>query len=136
MTEARTYDEILEQTRRNADEFIWESIPSVKELGRVRMAAMQEFLDDYDRGKAQGRYIDAELPSLPFLDSFFDLALCSHFLFLYSDQLSEVFHQLAIQEMCRISREVRVFPLLALGGARSKHIDRILEDTRDAGHAA
>lgn len=131
---ATTYDEILEQTRRNADEFVWASIPSVQELGRVRMAAMQEFLDDYDCGRGQGRYVDAELPSLPFADSSFDLALSSHFLFLYSDQLGETFHQLAIREMCRVSREVRVFPLLALGGARSPYIDRIVEDTRNAGH--
>jgi len=133
---AATYDKILEQTRLNADEFVWDSIPSVEELGRVRMAAMQEFLDDYDRGKVQGRYIDAELPSLPFVDSSFDLALCSHFLFLYSDQLGEAFHQLAIREMCRVSREVRVFPLLALGGTRSKHIEGIIDDLRSAGHAA
>jgi len=43
---ADTYDEILEQTRRNVDEFVWESIRSVDELGRVRMGAMNEFLDD------------------------------------------------------------------------------------------
>jgi SAM-dependent methyltransferase len=133
---AATCDEILEQTRRNAHEFVWESIPSVQELGRVRMAAMQEFLDDYARGNVQGRYLDAELPSLPFRDSSFDLALCSHFLFLYSDQLGEAFHQMATREMCRVSREVRIFPLLALGGARSKHVDRILEEMRNAGHEA
>src|SRR5437773_1297003 len=35
-----TYEEILEQTRRNAGEFVWRTIHSVDELGRVRMAAM------------------------------------------------------------------------------------------------
>jgi hypothetical protein len=51
---AATYNEILEQTRRNAHEFVWDSIPSVEELGRVRMAAMEEFLEDYDGGKGSG----------------------------------------------------------------------------------
>lgn len=34
---AVTYDEVLEQTRRNADKFVWDTIRSVDELGRVRM---------------------------------------------------------------------------------------------------
>src|SRR5688572_16322714 len=39
-----TYDDVLEQTRRNADEFVWNAIRSVEELGRLRMAAMTDFL--------------------------------------------------------------------------------------------
>ena len=48
----RTYTEVLEQTRKNAHEFIWTRIKSVDELGRVRMAAMEEFLSDYPQGVA------------------------------------------------------------------------------------
>ena len=62
---ASTYDEVMDQTRRNADEFVWNAIRSIEELGKVRMAAMKNFLDDYPTGKSEGRYIDAELPSLP-----------------------------------------------------------------------
>jgi hypothetical protein len=132
---AATYDQIVDQTRRNVEEFVWESIRSVEELGEVRMAAMQEFLADYEQGKAHGRYIHAELPALPFPDASFDLALCSHFLFLYSAQLGEMFHHGAIEELCRIAREVRVFPLLALGGHRSPYIDSSVEKLRGSGHA-
>jgi SAM-dependent methyltransferase len=131
---AVTYDRILDQTRRNVDEFVWDSIASVEELGLVRMAAMQEFLDDYRQGKDEGRYVEAELPTLPFADSSFDLALCSHLLFLYSAQLGEVFHQAAIQELCRIAMEVRVFPLLTLGGERSPYVEDTIERLRAAGH--
>jgi hypothetical protein len=127
---AATYDEILDQTRRNADEFVWDAILSVEELGQVRMAAMQEFLADYAPGKAEGRYVPAALPTLPFSDAAFDLALCSHFLFLYTDQLSEAFHRSAIQEMCRVAAEVRIFPLLALGGRRSPYVDQTIDDLR------
>src|SRR5215469_1021562 len=72
--------------------------------------------NDYPAGKAEGRYVDAQLPTLPFADQSFDHALCSHFLFLflYSAQLGEKFHRAAMLEMCRIARESRVFPLLAL----------------------
>src|SRR5262245_8793099 len=116
---AASYTEVLEQTRRNAHEFTWNTIGSVEELGQLRMAAMDDFLDDYPAGKREGRYVDAALPNLPFDDSSFGLALCSHFLFLYTDHLGEAFHQSAIREMCRVAAEVRIFPLLALGARPS-----------------
>jgi len=114
-----TSDAVLEQTRRNREEFLWTSIRSIEELRQLRMSSVGLFLADFEEGKRQGRYVDAELPNLPFADGDFDIALCSHFLFLYSEQFSEDFHVTAIQEMCRVAEEVRVFPLLALGGSPS-----------------
>ena len=133
---ASTYDPMLAETRRNAGEFVWSSIRSVEELGRLRMAAMQAFLDDFPAGKVEGRYIDAELPLLPFADASFDLALCSHFLFLYTSQLGETFHRAAILEMCRVATEVRIFPLLALGSRMSPFVDPCLEHLRGLGFEA
>jgi len=133
---AETYDQIIEQTRWNADEFVWTSIRSVEELGRRRMAAMEAFLDDYDAGKAEGRYVDGSLPVLPFADDTFDLALCSHLLFLYTAQLGEDFHRSAALELCRVAREVRIFPLLALGGRRSAHVEAVAADVRASGREA
>ncbi len=49
---------------------------------------MRLFLEDFEEGKKQGRYIAGELPELPFDDNSFDLAHVSHLLFLYSEQLS------------------------------------------------
>src|SRR5262245_49377512 len=131
---AATYNQVLDQTRLNVDAFVWDVIQSVDELGQIRMAAMEDFLHDYSRGKAQGRYVNAKLPILPFADSSFDLALCSHLLFLYSNQLDAVFHGEAIQELCRVAREVRIFPLLALSGDRSPYVDRNLAELLEAGH--
>lgn len=131
---ANTFDQVIDQTRQNQHEFVWDAITSVEELGRVRMAAMQAFLNDYEVGVVAGRYIDAELPSLPFRDSEFDLALCSHLLFLYSRQLDEVFHQPSLRELCRVAREVRVFPLLALGGTVSPHVEGSVGLLRSAGY--
>jgi hypothetical protein len=76
------------------------------------MAAMQQFLEDFPQGIQQGRYIISELPVLPFDTEQFDLALCSHFLFTYSDLLSQDFHLASIRELCRVAQEVRIFPLL------------------------
>jgi hypothetical protein len=130
---ASTCDEILEQTRRNACEFVWSTIRSVEELGRVRMAAMNDFLEDYTDGKSSGRYVDAELPNLPFRHAAFDLALCSHLLFLYTTQLGEAFHRDAIREMCRVATEVRVFPLLALGAIQSPLVEPMANECRALG---
>jgi hypothetical protein len=128
-----TYTEVIEQTRRNQGDFVWDTISSVEELGRIRMAAMREFLRDYPGGVQEGRYLQAALPSLPFRPEF-DLALCSHLLFLYSSQLGEAFHRAAVFELCRVSREVRVFPLLALDGARSPFVETSVKALRAAGH--
>jgi len=133
---AATYDKIMEQTRTNANQFVWNSISSVIELGELRMAAMRDFLSDYVAGKAQGRYLEAQLPELPFPESSFALAICSHFLFLYSEQLGEKFHLAAVREMCRVASECRIFPLLALNGMRSELVEPVLNAVRDSGFEA
>lgn len=131
---AETYDAIMEQTRANADAFVWtQGVNSVEERGALRMAAMRRFLDDYDAGKAEGRYVDAALPALPFPDAAFDLAVCSHFLFLYSELVGEDRHHAAIREMCRVAADVRIFPLLALDGRRSPFVDPCAQALRAAG---
>ncbi|WMW21925.1 SAM-dependent methyltransferase [Methanolobus mangrovi] len=121
-----TYIEVLEQTRENQDKFVWENISSVEELGRIRMDSMKLFLEDFEEGKKQGRYIAGELPELPFEDNSFDLALVSHLLFLYSEQLSLDFHLLAIDELLRVAGEVRIFPLLDLNSRKSIHLDEVI----------
>lgn len=131
---AETYETVLAQLRENEDDYVWESIRSVQELGLIRMAAMEAFLADYETGKAEGRYVSGELPMLPFEDGSFDLALSSHFLFLYSNQLSEAFHLQALKEMLCVAREVRVFPLLALDGKRSVHLDFVMGQLESLGY--
>src|SRR5262245_38983917 len=131
---AAIFDEMVAQTRQNAGEFVWDdAIPSVDALARVRAAAMDCFLEDYDRGCRERRYVDAELPSLPLGDGEFDLGLCSHFLFLYTKQLTVDFHVAAARELCRVAREVRIFPLVALGGAPSEHVEPVMHAMRRDG---
>ncbi len=131
-----TFELVLDQTRRNRQDFVWDRIDSPEALGQLRMEAQQLFLEDFPCGRADGRYIDASLPDLPFSDGVFDLALCSHFLFLYSQQFDLEFHVLAMQEMLRVAREVRVFPLLQLGGAPSPHVQGVVAACRAAGMRA
>jgi hypothetical protein len=130
----QTYEQVIEQARQNRHEFVWNAISSIDELGRVRMTAMREFLADYPDGGREGRYVAAQLPDLPFADGEFDLALCSHLLFLYSDQLGEALHRASITELARVAREVRVFPLIALGGAPSPFVHRCADLLRENGY--
>jgi len=130
---AATSREILDQSRRNMTEFVWTSIQSVEKLGELRMSAMRTFLADYPRGRQEGRYVSGALPTLPFADGSFDLALSSHLLFLYTEQFDASFHCAAIDEMCRVAGEVRIFPLLALGAVRSRHVDSVIAAVRRRG---
>jgi hypothetical protein len=130
---AATYEQVLAQTRQNQDSFVWDTIRSVEELGDARMRAMRLFFDDFDQGRRGGRYVEAALPDLPFEDQTFDLALCSHFLFLYSDHRDEQFHVAAVRELVRVAREVRIFPLLGLDGRRSPYVDRVAADLAEMG---
>jgi hypothetical protein len=66
------------------------------------------------------------LPALPFPAGSFELALCSHLLFLYSDLLDLEFHVRALTELLRVAREVRLFPLLSLDLSRSRHLEAVV----------
>ncbi|HNX26733.1 MAG TPA: SAM-dependent methyltransferase [Phycisphaerae bacterium] len=126
-----TYVQVMEQTEQNRHEFVWENISSPQELCELRIAAMNDFLSDYPAGLANGRYIDASLPNLPFADKTFELSLCSHLLFLYSEHLTADFHIMAIKELCRVAGEVRIFPLLELGAKKSRHLDTIINSLQN-----
>jgi SAM-dependent methyltransferase len=122
-----TYEIVISQTRNNSHLFRWVSpIDSVDALGAARVAAMHEFLQDYDAGRIEGRYVEGELPSLPFSDGQFDLVLCSHFLFLYTDNLTRAFHLRGIDEMLRVGREVRVFPIVDANARTSVHLAPVM----------
>jgi hypothetical protein len=95
---------------------------------------MRQFLKDLPLGIQQGRYITSELPVLSFDTKQFDLALCSHFLFLYSDLLSLDFHLTSIQELCRVAGEVRIFPLLNMSGKVSPVLPSVMKELAAQGY--
>ncbi len=127
----KTYDTVVSQVKQKPDDFVWDFFVNPKHCGCYRLETMRKFLQDYEMGKLQGRYIPSSLPKLDFDDEQFDLAVCSHLLFLYSDQLSFSFHRESIQELCRVSREVRIFPLLALDCKKSPYVSSIQSYFRD-----
>lgn len=119
---AEVRDDMLQQVRRQMGQFVWKYIRSVEHLEEVRMGAMERFLADFGSEDARQRYLVRSLPKLNFADGEFDLALCSHFLFLYSEQLDEAFHLDSIRELLRVAREVRIFPVTEMDGRPSRHL--------------
>jgi hypothetical protein len=120
-----SYEHVISQTRTNPDGFVWDYFHDPDHLGRCRLAAMRRFLADFDRGRAEGRYVTASLQVLPFPDGRFDLAVVSHLLFLYEGQLNLEFHRAAVDELLRAAGEVRIFPLLTLERKPTAHLDPI-----------
>jgi hypothetical protein len=127
------YDTVISQVKKNVDGFVWDYFRDPDHLGECRLAAMRRFLADFDKGKREGRYVAASLPSLPFLDGQFSLALVSHLLFLYSEQFDLDFHTAAFEELLRVANEVRVFPLLDLDRQLSPHVGPVCEYLERAG---
>lgn len=124
---------VMDLAEKNQAAFLWNEIESVEELGRLRMTTMARFLDDLAPGLAGGRYLPEALPHLSAPDQSYDLALCSHYLFLYSDQVDLETHWSAICELMRVAKEVRIFPLISLRGVRSVHLDEVLRRGEECG---
>ena len=127
-------DNIINQVIASPDDWVWTYHKSPQELKANRIATIEKFLADYDAGKQTGRYQIATLPQLNFCDREYDLALCSHFLFLYSQQCDWLFHQQSIQEMLRVSQEVRIFPLLTLALETCPYLDFIVSEYTAKGY--
>jgi hypothetical protein len=131
-----TYDVMLSLVIRDAHRFVWKHVLTPQALGDLRLSAMRRFLADYDSGRAAGRYLDQSLPHLDFPDDSFDLAVSSHFLFLYSEQFDAPFHVAAIREMFRLAPDVRIFPLLDMTGATSPHLNTVIAELHSLGLVA
>ncbi|MDF1690657.1 MAG: SAM-dependent methyltransferase [Cycloclasticus sp.] len=128
------YPQVMEQVSKNKGDYVWKNIANVEAMGNVRMDAMQAFLNDYEQGKKSGRYINASLPTLPFKNTEFELALCSHYLFLYSEHVNQEQHIQSMKELCRVSREVRVYPLLSIGNNQvSPHLKPVISALKESG---
>ncbi len=128
-------DNIINQVKATPDDWVWSYHQSPDNLRHNREQAINKFIADYEQGKLEGRYLNQELPQLNFKDQEFDLALCSHFLFLYSEHYDYQFHFDSIIEMLRVAKEVRIFPLLTLMLQRSPYLDKVIQQLCEMGYS-
>lgn len=129
-------DNIIDQVKSSPDDWAWSYHRSPEHLKENRVNVLRRFVADYEKGKAEGRYIVGELPTLDLADRQFQLAVCSHFLFLYSDHLTYEFHRASVLEMTRVASEVRIFPLLTLALTQSPYVQPLIEELRSLGFVA
>lgn len=123
---------VMQQMKENKDNYVWKNIRSLEELENIRMSAMHLFLEDYENGLQEKRYICHELPEkLPYSDDSFDIGLSSHFLLMYTS-LGYDFHIKSLTEMLRVCREIRVFPIVDLDANKTDLIKDVIEYLKKA----
>ena len=122
-----TAAQMLAGMQKARDRFKWDYYGSPEDVVQRRRDVLIAFIADFQAATRSGRYVSACLPELPFLSASFDLVLCSHLLFLYSAEFDTETHLSFLQELLRVGREVRVFPLLDMDGNPSEHLDNIIQ---------
>jgi SAM-dependent methyltransferase len=121
----QTAVQMVQGMKRAYARFLWTDYASPEAVVEQRRAALRSFLQDFGGG---GAYVAAALPDLPFASNAFDLVLCSHLLFLYSEELSLAAHVAFLAEMLRVGHEVHVFPLRDMNGHMSDHVESCLRE--------
>jgi hypothetical protein len=127
-------DNVITQVEQTPNDWVWEYHKSPDDLRKNREKALALFCDDYELGKQKGRYKVGELPCLNYSDQTYELGLCSHLLFLYSEQLDIKFHIDAVCEMLRVCQEVRIFPLITLNLQPSPYLPIVVETLEGKGY--
>jgi hypothetical protein len=127
------YPQIESQLTKNKENYHWDFYPDPQTLCQTRMKAMSTFLEDYELGTRQNRYVKGALPDLPLENDCFDIALCSHFLFTYCYHFDVEFHIEALFEMLRVSSEVRVFPIVAIDSKPVPFFEEVLDRLHKSG---
>lgn len=125
---------VMQQMAENMENYVWTKIKNLDQLEKIRMDAMNLFLQDFDIGVSEQRYRYHELPNrVPIEDNYYDIGLSSHFLLLYT-QLGFDFHVKAINEMLRVCKEIRIFPVVYLDACESDMISRVIDEYKSRYH--
>ena len=106
--------------------FKWDRYRSIEEWRKSRERMFKIFIEDYKTNK--DRYIYTVYPKTNFEDDEFSLSLVGHFLLLYDNIFDYNFHKETIDELLRISEEIRIFPIINLKGEKSIFLDKILNN--------
>ncbi|WOO39510.1 hypothetical protein [Rubellicoccus peritrichatus] len=127
------FDMVMASIRGKQDYLVKTTFKSLEELAEMRWGATEKFLVDYKAQYQSGRYLAETLPKLSFEDNTFDLALCGHFLFLFSDRLDYAFHRDSLIELCRVARDVRLYPLVGTDTKEYPQLKELRSELLDQG---
>ncbi len=93
-------------------------------LLNYRRAGIKCFLQDYDRGCAEKRYVECVDIATNFVNNQFNHAVSSHFFFDHSGAIKQAVERIC--ELVRVANEVRIFPLNDLNGTPSPGLAPVL----------
>ena len=106
--------------------FIWNEFKTIEEWKKTRERTYKTFIEDYKINRE--RYIYTIYPKTNFKDDEFAISLVGHFLLLYDNIFDYKFHKETIDELLRISEEIRIFPILNLRGEKSVFLGKIMNE--------
>lgn len=119
--------ERIKQFKKELQLFDFSRYGSLEHLIESRHAGINQFLADYEQGKKEERYLMIQdSQPLPFDHAAFDLALCANCLFSEIASQSIEYHLEIIQELARVAKEVRIFPLVDATGTPSPMLGPVL----------
>ncbi len=119
------------------DQFSWRFFENYQALEEAWQKALELFFADFEEGQQVGRYIAAEPLALPFETGQFDIALSSYSLFNLSAEpkASKEFLLQPIKALCRVAREVRIFPLLDARGEISPLLGPVISQLQQENYS-
>lgn len=128
------FEKMVSRIRRDEGKFDFTQYGGIDDFITYRREGMDIFFADYEQGQAEKRYLPLVDNVLPFSDFHFDFALSAHFLFADLDDQDVDFHLLAIRELARVAKEVRLFPLIDRYGQTSPFLGPVLLGLQQEGY--
>lgn len=128
------FEEMVARILKNQDKFDFSYYGGVDKFIARRREGMAAFFDDYETGWTENRYLSLKDYRLSFADFSFDLALSSHYLFADLDDQDVDFHLQVLQELARVAKEVRIFPLIDRHGQPSPFLGPVLLGLQQANY--
>lgn len=120
------FEDMIERVKQEKERFDFKRYGTLDALIVKRREGLDAFFSDYEQGRVEGRYIPAHDYQLPLADFSFDFALSSHYLFADLEDQDVDFHLNIIRELARVSKEVRIFPLIDGHGQPSPYLGPVL----------
>lgn len=130
------FHDMQEQVMHNESRYNFVSYGGLDTFIRKRYEGMQRFFADYDTGITEGRYRSINSMQLPYEDFYFDLAMSSHYFFAGLAEQDVNFHVRMLQELARVAKEVRIFPLVHADGSTPQELGPTLLALQQAGYGA
>ena len=114
-----SFETRLVQISAQPQSFNFSRYGGLEALVAYRREGVAHFLQDYDLGHAEGRYLPAATKTLAFEPFFFDYALSAHHFFSSIVPQTVEYHLTLLKELARVAKEVRIFPLVDANGVPS-----------------